>query len=138
VRESRTLGSVRGRPQGRSLPQPGPSTAPSWGTIARRIDQHRVRWAMQKFKRLRGKLSAWTWLNSARQHQPTLFAPLASCRAHEVGLWEPGEGRPFHAGSARAGGCDSPRHSPTVRESVAGSQPVFGKCAAQVGWSRLG
>ena len=44
-------------------------------TIARRIDQHLVRWAMQKFKRLRGKtLRAWAWLNAVRQYQPTLFA----------------------------------------------------------------
>lgn len=43
--------------------------------IARRIDQHLVRWAMQKFKRLRGKtLRAWAWLEAVRQHQPTLFA----------------------------------------------------------------
>jgi hypothetical protein len=40
-------------------------------TIARRIDQHLVRWAMQKFKRLRGKtLRAWAWLGAVRQHQP--------------------------------------------------------------------
>ena len=31
--------------------------------IARRIDQHLVRWAMQKFKRLRGRtMRAWAWL----------------------------------------------------------------------------
>jgi RNA-directed DNA polymerase len=43
--------------------------------IARRIDQHLVRWAMQKFKRLRGKtLRAWAWLEAVRQYQPTLFA----------------------------------------------------------------
>ena len=43
--------------------------------IARRIDQHLVRWAMQKFKRLRGRtLRAWAWLDAVRQHQPTLFA----------------------------------------------------------------
>ena len=43
--------------------------------IAARIDEHLVRWAMQKFKRLRGKtLRAWAWLNAVRQHQPTLFA----------------------------------------------------------------
>ncbi len=43
--------------------------------IARRIDQHLVRWAMQKFKRLRGRtLRAWAWLEATRQHQPTLFA----------------------------------------------------------------
>ena len=43
--------------------------------IARRIDQHLIRWAMQKYKRLRGRtLRAWAWLEAARQHQPTLFA----------------------------------------------------------------
>ena len=44
-------------------------------SLALRIDQHLVRWAMQKFKRLRGKpLRAWDWLNVVRQHQPKLFA----------------------------------------------------------------
>jgi RNA-directed DNA polymerase len=43
--------------------------------IARRIDEHLVRWAMQKYKRLRGKtLRAWAWLNAVRQHRPKLFA----------------------------------------------------------------
>ena len=43
--------------------------------IARRIDQHLVRWAMQKYKRLRGRtLKAWTWLGAVSQHQPKLFA----------------------------------------------------------------
>ena len=43
--------------------------------IARRIDQHLVRWAMQKYKRLRGRtLKAWAWLEAVRQHQPKLFA----------------------------------------------------------------
>jgi hypothetical protein len=44
-------------------------------SLALRIDQHLVRWAMQKFKRLRGRPSrAWTWLNRMRSHQPRLFA----------------------------------------------------------------
>lgn len=44
-------------------------------SLARRIDGHLVRWAMQKFKRLRGKPSrAWDWLEAARQRQPKLFA----------------------------------------------------------------
>lgn len=44
-------------------------------SLATRIDQHLVRWAMRKFKRLRGKLArAWEWLNAVRQHQPKLFA----------------------------------------------------------------
>ena len=43
--------------------------------IALRIDQHLVRWAMQKFERLRGKVTqAWTWLKAVRQRQPRLFA----------------------------------------------------------------
>ena len=44
-------------------------------SIAARIDEHLVRWAMQKFKRLRGRVErAWAWLNAVRQHQPQLFA----------------------------------------------------------------
>ena len=43
--------------------------------IALRIDQHLVRWAMQKYKRLRGRPErAWAWLEAVRQHQPALFA----------------------------------------------------------------
>jgi RNA-directed DNA polymerase len=43
--------------------------------IAARIDEHLVRWAMQKFKRLRGHPNeAWRWLDAARLRQPTLFA----------------------------------------------------------------
>ena len=43
--------------------------------LARRIDQHIVRWAMQKFKRLKGKPGrAWARLHAARQRQPRLFA----------------------------------------------------------------
>jgi hypothetical protein len=44
-------------------------------SLARRIDEHLVRWAMQKFKRLRGKpWRAWEWLAHVRQHEPRLFA----------------------------------------------------------------
>ena len=43
--------------------------------IAARIDEHLVRWAMQKFKRLRGQpTKAWKWLDAARQREPQLFA----------------------------------------------------------------
>jgi len=43
--------------------------------LARRIDEHLVRWAMQKFKRLRGRpWQAWEWLAKIRQHSPLLFA----------------------------------------------------------------
>jgi RNA-directed DNA polymerase len=44
-------------------------------SLAARIDDHLVRWAMQKFKRLRGKPTrAWRWLDTVRRRQPTLFA----------------------------------------------------------------
>lgn len=44
-------------------------------SLARRINEHLVRWAMQKFKRLRGKPArARAWLDAARLRQPKLFA----------------------------------------------------------------
>ncbi len=44
-------------------------------SLARRIDQHLVRWAMQKFRRLRGRTGrAWAWLYGVRERQPKLFA----------------------------------------------------------------
>jgi RNA-directed DNA polymerase len=44
-------------------------------SLARHIDEHLVRGAMQKFKRLRGRFArAWDWLNAARQREPRLFA----------------------------------------------------------------
>ena len=44
-------------------------------SLAARIDEHLVRWAMQKFKRLRGRPTrARQWLDTVRRRQPTLFA----------------------------------------------------------------
>jgi RNA-directed DNA polymerase len=60
-------------------------------SIARRLDQHLVRWAMQKFKRLRREpLKAWAWVNAARQQNPRLFAhwnlvPVTSNRPARAG-----------------------------------------------------
>jgi RNA-directed DNA polymerase len=43
--------------------------------VARLIDEHLVRWAMRKFKRLRSsRAKAWLWLEAVRKHQPNLFA----------------------------------------------------------------
>ena len=43
--------------------------------IARRIDEHLVRWVMQKFSRLRGKPQlAWSRLREEQQRNPRLFA----------------------------------------------------------------
>jgi RNA-directed DNA polymerase len=44
-------------------------------SLAWRIDQHLLRWAMQKFKRLHGKIAkASEWLDTVRRHVPRLFA----------------------------------------------------------------
>src|SRR4051794_3475866 len=44
-------------------------------SLAWRIDQHLLRWAMRKFKRLRGKIAkASAWLDTVRRHGPRLFA----------------------------------------------------------------
>ncbi len=43
--------------------------------LAWRINDHLIRWAMQKFKRFRGNFArALAWLGRVCQHQPTLFA----------------------------------------------------------------
>jgi RNA-directed DNA polymerase len=45
----------------------------------RRIDDYLVRWAMRKYKRLRGKLSrAWDLLHAVQRRQPALFAHWSS------------------------------------------------------------
>ena len=63
--------------------------------LAWRIDEHLVRWAMQKFKRLRGKPArAWAWLDAVQQRQPQLFAHWQLASPHPTaGLWEPDDGR---------------------------------------------
>ncbi len=44
-------------------------------SLMRRIDEHLVRWAMHKFKRLRGMpAQARNWLDAVQQREPTLFA----------------------------------------------------------------
>ena len=75
MREFRTLGSARG-PPARAVPTAiGAFYRSRLTTVTRRLDQHLLRWAMQKFKQLPGKnLRAWAWLDAARQHRPTLLA----------------------------------------------------------------
>jgi RNA-directed DNA polymerase len=44
-------------------------------SLAAHIDEHLVRWAMQKFKRLRhSPKKAWEWFCAARRREPRLFA----------------------------------------------------------------
>jgi len=58
-------------------------------SLAKRIDEHIVRWAMQKFKRLRSKPTrAWRWLAAVRQRQPRLFVHwwlISGARSRPVG-----------------------------------------------------
>lgn len=57
-------------------------------SLAARIDEHLVRWAMRKYKRLRGSPKrAWDWLHAVRQRAPGLFAhwQLAATNHRPVG-----------------------------------------------------
>ncbi len=67
---------LRGGPPTRAVPTAiGAFYRSELYSLAMRIDEHIVRWAMQKFKRLRNQpTKAWAWLDAARQHQPRLFA----------------------------------------------------------------
>ena len=59
--------------------------------LAWRINEHIVRWAMQKYKRFRGHAArAFTWLVRIHQYQPALFAHWQ--------LAPPLRGRPMGAG----------------------------------------
>lgn len=42
--------------------------------LCRRIDRHLMRWAQQKYTRLRGARKAWAWLTGVRTRTPGLFA----------------------------------------------------------------
>jgi RNA-directed DNA polymerase len=57
--------------------------------LARRINEHLVRWAMRKFKRLKNRpVRAWAWLNAVIQREPRLFAHwwlIASPKGRPVG-----------------------------------------------------
>ena len=59
--------------------------------LAWRINDHIVRWAMQKFKRFRRSTAKlWRWLEKVRQHQPALFAHWQLFRP--TGGWPVGAG----------------------------------------------
>ena len=51
--------------------------------LAWRINEHLARWAMQKFKRFRGKYAkAMAWLQKVYQHLTRPIRPLAANRLH--------------------------------------------------------
>ena len=76
--------------------------------LAWRIDEHLVRWAMHKFKRLRGKPAGDQWLRTLHQRQPDLFAHWQLLPSPQAGLWEPDDGRPSRT-VLRAGRGSPPR-----------------------------
>jgi hypothetical protein len=100
-------------------------------SIARRIDEHLLRWAMQKFKRLRGKPArAWAWLRAARQHQPTLFAHWEFAATTTAGLWEPYDGRLSRTVLREREGEAPSRYSPGGRWGQgAGQSPSVWACS---------
>ena len=115
--ETRTPGAAGGpgKPTG-SNPGRAPRSDPTGAfyrsrlhRIALRIDEHIVRWAMQKFKRLRGRpLRAWAWLKAVRQRQPRFFAPLGPhCTCLRSACGSPVRGDP-HAGLCESRGVRLP------------------------------
>ena len=62
--------------------------------LAFRIDQHLVRWARHKFKRLRySPVRAWAWLAAVKRREPGLFVHWQGKPHRRVGLQEPYDGR---------------------------------------------
>ncbi len=88
--------------------------------IALRIDQHLVRWAMQKYKRLRGRPErAWAWLEAVRQHQPALFAHWHLLSAHQQPTCGGRMRRESHVRSLREREGEVPsRHSPVPHAGI--------------------
>jgi len=81
-------------------------------SLARRIDQHLVRWAMQKFKRLRGRtLRTWAWL-AVFVSTNSRSSPIGTwSQTPNVGLWEPGKSRDLRRVLREPGGAIPPGHS---------------------------
>ena len=81
----------------------------AFGVVSKHIDAALVRWAMRKYKRLRGhKQRATAWLAAKRQQDPCLFPPLGS--AESVDGWSNGSSvnREVHAGFCEQLGVRSP------------------------------
>ena len=54
--------------------------------VAEYLDRVIVRWAMRKYKRLRGhKRRAFAWLGRVKRNQPGLFVHWCGCGAFSVG-----------------------------------------------------
>jgi len=97
-------------------------------SLAQHIDEHLLRWARQKFKRLRGKAAkARAWLDAVREHQPGLFAHwhLLS-RPPKAGLWEPYDGRLSRTVLREPEGETPSGYSPNTPRSNTGSPRIRG------------
>jgi hypothetical protein len=77
----------------------------------RRIDDYLVRWAMRKYKRLRGKLSRAWELHAVQRREPQLFCPLDTHRSRSLNDKSP-VSREVHAGFCESRGV---RLSPATR-----------------------
>ena len=90
--------------------------------LAWRIDQHLVRWARHKFKRLRyTPVRAWAWLAAVKRREPGLFvhwqgAPSSTETKTAFGLLNDGRGR-VHSGASRLGSRRAARISRSSRET---------------------
>ena len=95
-------------------------------SLAKRIDEHLVRWAVQKFKRLRGKPDQGVGLARRCPTAPaTRSSPTGTCfHAPHAGLWEPYDGRLSRPVLREREGEVPSRHSPNNRFGVPTPSPV--------------
>ena len=87
--------------------------------IALRIDQHLVRWAsaeVQAAARQAGAGLGRGWKLAASTSPLSSLTGISS-RVPQVGLWEPGEGRPSRRVLREPGGAIPPGHSPGTTSS---------------------
>ena len=100
-------------------------------SLAARIDEHLVRWAMQKFKRLRGRPTrAWRWLDTVDGASPPCSRTGTCCHPPHAGLWEPYDGRPSRTVLRGREGEAPSRYSPGARMRRGQGRPMHGRRTA--------
>jgi hypothetical protein len=62
-------------------------------SLARRIDEHLVRWAMQKYKRLRGSPKRPGHGSTLSDSASPPYSPTGESHTPNIGLWGPDDGR---------------------------------------------
>ena len=84
----------------------------------RSIDKYLVRWAMRKYKRLKGRrMRAWAFLDGVFARQPELFAHWRGSYEPTTGRWEPYERRRSRTVLREPEGEIPSGHSPNERAS---------------------